>query len=229
MKVREQLKVRTEWIVRKYLDKEHYLSDKPPYKTVTIKGNLGLNSGLNEALKLIGTTGATQFNNANAHIVIGDNDASEWAANTAYVLGDRVRDVGKNDAYIYECTTAGTSHATTEPTWVNTEGSTTADNTVVWTTHTQAANAAQTHLNGANQDILDMETGYPTLTDQTLTFRGVADGSTANQSWQEFAITNGHAYSNKNYTAKHLNRKISDQGTKASGQVWTVDGAVTLA
>lgn len=65
--------------------------------------------------------------------------ANAWVANTAYVAGDRVHATASATAarqnYVYECTTGGTSHATTEPTWVTTtpDTSTTTDNTVTWT------------------------------------------------------------------------------------------------
>ena len=68
-----------------------------------------------------------------------------WQANTAYTVGDVVQrssypevddySVGNANAYTYgvfECTTAGTSHASTEPAW-GTVGTTVADNTVTWT------------------------------------------------------------------------------------------------
>lgn len=58
---------------------------------------------------------------------------AEWAVATAYSLGDRVEPVTPN-TYVYEVTTAGTSHATTEPTWPTTPlGSTVTDGTVTWT------------------------------------------------------------------------------------------------
>lgn len=56
----------------------------------------------------------------------------EWVDTTAYSLGDCVEPVTPN-GYRYRCTTAGTSHATTEPTWPTTVGSTVTDGTVVWT------------------------------------------------------------------------------------------------
>lgn len=56
----------------------------------------------------------------------------EWAAATAYVLGDHVEPTVDN-TYTYDCTTAGTSHASVEPTWPTTIGVTVADGTVVWT------------------------------------------------------------------------------------------------
>jgi len=58
--------------------------------------------------------------------------ATAWVANTAYVLGETVKPTTDNN-HIYECTTAGTSHATTEPTWTTTEGGTNSDGTVTWT------------------------------------------------------------------------------------------------
>jgi hypothetical protein len=67
--------------------------------------------------------------------------AGIWLANKAYALGDRVCKVSQTSqnaasTCIWECTTAGNSHATTEPTWPTTitAGTTTqADNTVTWT------------------------------------------------------------------------------------------------
>jgi hypothetical protein len=58
---------------------------------------------------------------------------SIWVALTAYALGDIVVPTGTPNGYCYICTTAGTSHATTQPTWPTTIGTTVADSTVVWT------------------------------------------------------------------------------------------------
>ena len=61
---------------------------------------------------------------------------SDWIANTAYILGQCVKATGLvKEAVFYECTTAGTSHATNEPSWDVTPGNTTADGigTLVWT------------------------------------------------------------------------------------------------
>lgn len=64
---------------------------------------------------------------------------AEWAPNTAYVVGDRVvcrntygSSISARRRYVYECTTGGTSHATTEPTWPT--SGTVNDNGVIWTT-----------------------------------------------------------------------------------------------
>ncbi len=54
------------------------------------------------------------------------------ARNTAYAVGDRVTPVVAN-GYAYNCTTAGTSHASNEPTWPLVVGKTVSDGTAVWT------------------------------------------------------------------------------------------------
>lgn len=56
----------------------------------------------------------------------------QWAASTAYTLGQMVQPLASPDGYRYEVTTAGTSDGS-EPTWDTTVGNTTADNSAVWT------------------------------------------------------------------------------------------------
>ncbi len=58
----------------------------------------------------------------------------EWEVATAYAEGDAVHPVTP-DGFMYRCTTAGTSHATTEPVWagMGAIGSTIVDNGCVWT------------------------------------------------------------------------------------------------
>jgi hypothetical protein len=57
--------------------------------------------------------------------------ATTWATNTAYAVGDIVRPTSGN-GHLFRCIVAGTSHASTEPTWPTTSGATVADNTVTW-------------------------------------------------------------------------------------------------
>ncbi len=57
---------------------------------------------------------------------------SDWVVAEALALGDSRRPTTPN-GYRFQVTTAGTTHATTEPTWPTTIGSTVADGTVVWT------------------------------------------------------------------------------------------------
>lgn len=55
-----------------------------------------------------------------------------WTAAHAYTLGQCVEPTSPNGKW-YQITTAGTSHATTEPTWPTGTGSTVSDGTCVWT------------------------------------------------------------------------------------------------
>jgi hypothetical protein len=59
---------------------------------------------------------------------------SLWAANTAKSLGDYAFPVDPvTTPHVFKCTTAGTTHSTTEPTWDTTPGNTTSDGSVTWT------------------------------------------------------------------------------------------------
>ena len=88
-----------------------------------------------------------------------------------------------------------------------------------------AATAAQTGLQAAtNKAYVAMEAGYPQISGQTVTFRAVFDGATGNFAWNEFTVASGNSDA-----ADNLNRKVDAQGTKASGQVWTVDVAITFS
>lgn len=55
-----------------------------------------------------------------------------WTANTAVTTSSYVRPTTRNGHY-YQCTTGGTTHATTEPVWPTTDGQTIVDNTATWT------------------------------------------------------------------------------------------------
>jgi hypothetical protein len=69
---------------------------------------------------------------------LGGEVCSQWQANHAYGLGARVvcrvaYGTQAARAFVYECTSAGTSHATTEPSWPTTVGNTVVDNGATWT------------------------------------------------------------------------------------------------
>ena len=60
------------------------------------------------------------------------------ARNTAYTVGDMIKPTTYAN-HSYKCTTAGTSHASTEPTWTTTNGNTTTDGTAVFTCYVLAS------------------------------------------------------------------------------------------
>ncbi len=100
---------------------EHNLKSKDWREKVVIPNKVNVSS-------LIGDV--PQYGSAAADASCG----TTWAANTAYVVGNRVEPVTPNNQFTYECSVAGTSHAATEPTWPTTEGETVTDGTVTWTT-----------------------------------------------------------------------------------------------
>lgn len=87
-----------------------------------------------------------------------------------------------------------------------------------------AEGATQTDLQAAtNKTYKAMSASYPARSAQTLTWRAVFASADANYAWNEFCVDNGAT------ALKTLNRKVSAQGTKASGQTWTLDLSITLS
>lgn len=90
---------------------------------------------------------------------------------------------------------------------------------------TTAESAAHTGLQASTNKLYKaVEAGYPQISGQTITWRAIFGSSDANFAWQEFTVANGNSDS-----AGNLNRKVSNQGTKASGQTWTFDLSITLS
>lgn len=86
---------------------------------------------------------------------------------------------------------------------------------------TTSESASQTDLQAATNKLRKaMSAGYPSRSGQTLTFRSVFGPSDSNYAWNEFAVFNAAS------AGTMLNRKVNSQGTKASGQTWTIDLAI---
>lgn len=67
-----------------------------------------------------------------AMTLVPSTSAPDWTAATAYTVGQYVAKVADN-AHVYRCVTAGTSHGSTEPVWTTGQGSTQpSDNGVIW-------------------------------------------------------------------------------------------------
>lgn len=86
-----------------------------------------------------------------------------------------------------------------------------------------AESASQTGLQApTNKLYVQCESGYPTYSAQVSTWRAIFGSAQANFAWNEFTVCNGNSDSGDN-----LNRKVSAQGTKTSGQTWTLDIEIT--
>lgn len=92
---------------------------------------------------------------------------------------------------------------------------------------TTAAAATQTGLQAASNKFYNaMDATYPINppTGQQLVFRSTFESAEANFAWNEFTVANGNSDA-----AKNLNRKVSAQGTKSSGQVWILTLTITFS
>jgi len=69
--------------------------------------------------------------------------------------------------------------------------------------------------------------GAGSLGTRTLAFSATFGTSDGNFAWNEFGIDFGTASGNT-VTAPLFNRKVSSQGTKASGQTWTATATITF-
>lgn len=89
---------------------------------------------------------------------------------------------------------------------------------------TVAEAATQTDLQATTNKLYKgMNAGYPTSGTQKATWQSDFTSTEANYAWQEFSLRNGAT------ADKNLNRKVSAQGTKASGQTWTLTLDITLS
>jgi hypothetical protein len=88
-----------------------------------------------------------------------------------------------------------------------------------------AESASQTGLQGTNKTYKGMDTSFPTYgTSQKATWQATFGSSEGNHGWKEFTVANGSTDS-----ATNLNRKVSDQGTKTSGQTWQLTLEISLS
>lgn len=85
--------------------------------------------------------------------------------------------------------------------------------------------ATQTDLQAAvNKLYKAMDASYPTYgSSQQIVFRSTFGGTDANWAWAEFSADNGGT------ALKNMNRKVSAQGTKISGQSWQLTLTITLS
>lgn len=90
---------------------------------------------------------------------------------------------------------------------------------------TTAAAASQTDLQAATNKLRKAMNGsYPTYgTSQQIVFQSDFGSTDANFAWEEFAVFNAST------AGTMLNRKVSAQGTKTSGQTWRLTLTITVS
>jgi hypothetical protein len=69
---------------------------------------------------------------------------------------------------------------------------------------------------------LGMDSSYPTVTSNAITFRSTFGTGDANDAWQEWGVFNASA------SGTMLNRKVESLGTKPGSQTWQFTVTITL-
>jgi hypothetical protein len=88
---------------------------------------------------------------------------------------------------------------------------------------TTAAVATQADLQAStNKTYVGMNASYPSQSNQTLTWQASFGSGSANYAWNEFVVTNSAGTG-----GTCLNRLVSAQGTKTSGQTWVLSLSIT--
>jgi hypothetical protein len=73
-----------------------------------------------------------------------------------------------------------------------------------------------------------MSANYPSVSTITATWQTAFNANQANYSWQEYVLNNAGANAS-NTVGQNLNRIANNQGTKTSGQVWTISVQISLS
>lgn len=88
-----------------------------------------------------------------------------------------------------------------------------------------AVSASQTGLQAASNKLWKaMDDGYPSVSDQTVTFQSTFGSDDANFDWYEITVVNA-----TDDTGENMNRKQQDMGRKAVNTTWVARVAITLS
>lgn len=89
---------------------------------------------------------------------------------------------------------------------------------------TTAEDASQTGLQGASTYFESMDTGYPQVSSNEITFYATFGKDVANFEWNEFTIVNA-----TDDTGDNLDRKQSGQGTKVASAIWEMEVTLSIS
>lgn len=89
---------------------------------------------------------------------------------------------------------------------------------------TTAFSADQTDLQAASNKVrVGMDSTYPTISTNVLTFQSTFGTGVGNFDWKEWAVFNASS------SGTMLCRKVEDNGTKTSGQTWVFQVQLTIS
>lgn len=235
MELQDYIRFERRWTIRKYAD-ARALAENRPFAVDEIQGNLLVNEGITELLNLLIGGTATAFNNANSYLAVGDGGPTALTG-TVTMTNGATAVTGSGTAFTTELAAGDYIYLTAQNAQLMKVASITNNTALTLTaafggvTGSGAAAkvlneaASQTDLQASGNKLYKaMSASYPSVSGQTATWRAQLGASEANFDWREFSVANGSSGS-----AKNLNRKVSYQGLKVSGQIWTLDLAITLS
>jgi len=232
--LKDTITIRPRWTITKYADTAAY-KNGAPFETLSIEKNLQLNQGITEFLNLLIGNAGTHFGNANAFLGVGDGNLSSLTGTSAVTNGSAII-TGTGTTYSTEVSAGDFIRNDTDDIIAEVQSVDSATQLTLTANYTGAGGAAaaasvmpgvaagDAGLTGTNVAYAAMQAGYPQVAAQTVTWRSVFDGNTANFHWREGTVANGGSNA-----ATNLNRRIQEQGVKALGQIWTLDLQITYS
>ena len=89
---------------------------------------------------------------------------------------------------------------------------------------TDPEDPSQTGLTGTQKYYKKVDSGYPKISGNQITFRATFNIDEANFTWNEWTVANGDSDN-----AVNLNRKVESLGTKTSNQVWILEITLSIS
>lgn len=216
---------------RRGLDLQEALVNKTAYGKSLIEGNALLNEGINAMTTLICGGSETAFNNANADLGVGTATPTSLAGTCTFTQWSAAV-TGSGTSFTTALAVGDWIRATTSTVWYRVKTITNNTNLVLEKAFEEATESGVTGYR-TNVSLTDlqgtvvykaMDVGYPTFgSGQNMIFQSVFGSADANQAWENFGVRNGAT------AAKNLNLRYSSQGTKTSGQTWTLNLQIDLA
>lgn len=212
------------------LDYQERHINRLAYDSSVIEGNALLNEGINAMTTLICGGAETAFNNANAQLGVGTGTPTALAGTCTFTQWSKTV-TGSGTAFDTALAVGDWIRAATSTTWYRVEAIASATSLTIAEAFEEATEAGVTgyELDATSTDLPGtvvwkaMDTSYPTFgSGQNMIFQSVFGSADANQAWENFGVRNGAA-ANKN-----MNLRYDSQGTKTSGQTWTLNLQIDL-
>lgn len=217
------------WTIRKYED-QRAADVGAPYEVLRVEGNKLLKGGITVLWQILTQTGGPPdyLDNTNAQIQVG-NGSLDTISGTNVTFTNGSDDVtGSGTSFSSELEAGDWVQLDADAVLYRVETVTDNTNLVLYHAYNETGGTGagsffdwgDTALAGASTETSGMEASYPSVSNQTVTFRAQFAAGEANFAWSEIGVDNGTTL---------INRLVQTMGTKASPAVWTVDLEISLS